>query len=195
MPGELFEGGFVEDLRDQAHVLEDKNAMSVAGRDAGRLLAAMLQRVQAVVGEFRDFLAGSPDSEHSAGVLRALLAGQQLVTELAITALHGPSLVGVIPGLEGEQATQIRALPRCTNRACTHEVGPVEGAVREPQQTCRIHLDNGRRRPTPMRWPFNDLHRRIRRNPQLHCAAGRNPTKFGEHGLHRRTFFVALHRA
>ena len=49
--------GLVEDLRDKPHVLEHDDSGAVAGRDPGRLLAAVLQRVQAEVSELGDFLA------------------------------------------------------------------------------------------------------------------------------------------
>ena len=74
--GEGVERGLVEDLGDEAHVFVHKNLRAVAGGDSGRFLAAMLQRVDAEVGEFGDFFAWGPDSEHSARVLRALLTGK-----------------------------------------------------------------------------------------------------------------------
>jgi len=43
--------GLVENLRDQAHVLEHHDLVAVADRDPRRLLAAVLQRVEAEVGE------------------------------------------------------------------------------------------------------------------------------------------------
>ena len=65
----------VEDLGDQAHVLVDQDLPAVADRDAGRLLAAVLQGVEAEVGQLGDVLAGGPDAEDATGVLRSLLAG------------------------------------------------------------------------------------------------------------------------
>ena len=67
------ERGLVEDLRDQAHVLVDQDLAAVADRDAGRLLAAVLQGVEAEVGQLGDVLAGGPDAEDAAGVLGALV--------------------------------------------------------------------------------------------------------------------------
>src|SRR5215469_2826643 len=46
--------GLVEDLRHQAHVLVDHDPGPVADGNAGRLLAAMLERVQAVVSKLCD---------------------------------------------------------------------------------------------------------------------------------------------
>jgi hypothetical protein len=73
--GEGGERGLVEDLGDQAHVLEDEDLRTVAHRDAGGFLAAVLEGVEPEVGELGDLLARGPDSEDSAGVLRALLSG------------------------------------------------------------------------------------------------------------------------
>ena len=64
----------VEDLGHQAHVLVDDDPGAVADRDARRLLAAMLERVQAVVGQLGDFLVRCPDAEDAAGVARRLLS-------------------------------------------------------------------------------------------------------------------------
>ncbi len=56
----------VEHLADQAQVLEDQHLGAVGDGDTGGFLAAVLQRVQAVVGEFGDFLARGPDPEYAA---------------------------------------------------------------------------------------------------------------------------------
>ncbi len=42
-----------EDLRDVPHAALDVHALAVPGADAGALLAAMLQRVEAEIGEIR----------------------------------------------------------------------------------------------------------------------------------------------
>ena len=76
---ERVERRLVEDLRDQAHVLVDQDLPPVADRDAGRLLAAVLQGVEPEVGQLGDFLAGGPDAEDAAGVLRALVVGVEAV--------------------------------------------------------------------------------------------------------------------
>ena len=70
---ERVERRLVEDLRDQAHVLVDQDLAAVADRDAGRLLAAVLQGVEPEVGQLGDVLPGRPDTEDAAGVLRALV--------------------------------------------------------------------------------------------------------------------------
>ncbi len=56
----------VEHLADQAEVLEDQHLGSVGDGDACGFLAAMLQRVQAVIGEFGDVLARGPHPEYTA---------------------------------------------------------------------------------------------------------------------------------
>ena len=68
-----------EHLRYQAHVLEDDDVTAIAHRDAGRLLASVLEGIEAEVGELRDVVAGSPDAEHPAGILRPPLAGHEFV--------------------------------------------------------------------------------------------------------------------
>ena len=68
VPVQRVEHGLVEDLGDQAHVLVDHDPGAVADRDARRLLAAVLERVQAVVGELGHILARRPDAEDPAGI-------------------------------------------------------------------------------------------------------------------------------
>ena len=63
VPLEGVERGLVEDLRDQAHVLVDEDLPPVADRDAGRLLAAVLEGVEPEVGQLGDVLARRPDAE------------------------------------------------------------------------------------------------------------------------------------
>ena len=55
----------VEHLADQAEVLEDQHLGAIGDGDPRGFLPAMLQRVQAVVGEFGDFLARGPDPEYA----------------------------------------------------------------------------------------------------------------------------------
>src|SRR5699024_874056 len=90
VPGQGAQRDVVEDLGDQPHVLVDEDLLPVAGGDPGGLLAAVLQSVQPEVGELGDLFAGGPDAEDTAGVLRALLAGEDVVRELTVTAYHGP---------------------------------------------------------------------------------------------------------
>src|ERR1700710_1881128 len=55
--------GLVEDLAHQAEVLVDHDRGAVGHRDAGRLLTAVLEGVQAEIGQLRDLLTRCPDPE------------------------------------------------------------------------------------------------------------------------------------
>jgi hypothetical protein len=48
----------------------------------------VLERIQSEIGEFGDLFAGGPDPEDAASVLRALLAGEEIVTEETVTTMH-----------------------------------------------------------------------------------------------------------
>ena len=65
------EAALVEHLRDEAHVLDDGDRLAVAHRDAGRLLPAVLQGVEAEVRQVGDRPAGCVHAEHSARVFGA----------------------------------------------------------------------------------------------------------------------------
>ena len=94
---EARERRLVEDLRDQAHVLVDQDLPAVAHRDAGRLLAAVLEGVQPEVGELGDVLARRPDPEHAAGVLGALVLRVECQRQPSVAAPasdRSPRLVG-----------------------------------------------------------------------------------------------------
>lgn len=56
----------VEYLADQAEVFEDQYLRSIGDGDTGGFLTAMLQRVEAVVSEFGNFLARGPYPEYTA---------------------------------------------------------------------------------------------------------------------------------
>ncbi|GAB2583234.1 hypothetical protein GCM10027168_14980 [Streptomyces capparidis] len=88
VPAQGAEGGLVEDLGDQAHVLEDQDLGAVAHRDARGLLSAVLQRVKPEVGEFGDLFSRGPDTEDAARVLGALLTGEEIVIEESIATRH-----------------------------------------------------------------------------------------------------------
>ena len=70
----------VEDLADQAEILEHQHLRAVGDGDARGLLAAVLQGIEAVVGELRHFLAGRPDPEYAAFFFRLVLHGCSAVT-------------------------------------------------------------------------------------------------------------------
>ena len=60
----------VEDLGDEAGVAQGGDVAALAGRDPGRLLAAVLQRVEPEVGEAGDVVAGRVYAEDAALVTR-----------------------------------------------------------------------------------------------------------------------------
>ena len=62
----------VEDLAHQPQPLVQREPRAIAGGDPGRLLAAMLQRVQADVGEARHRVARGVDADHAALLARAV---------------------------------------------------------------------------------------------------------------------------
>ncbi|GAA1404799.1 hypothetical protein GCM10009639_51040 [Kitasatospora putterlickiae] len=88
MPVQRPQGGLVEDLGDESHVLEDENLGAVAHCDARGFLTAVLQGVKAEERELGDLLAGSPDTEDAASVLGAFLAGKKIVVESSVTTWH-----------------------------------------------------------------------------------------------------------
>ena len=56
----------VEHLRDEAHVAEHGQPAAVGDRDPGRLLAPVLEREEAEVGEPRHVALGGADAEDAA---------------------------------------------------------------------------------------------------------------------------------
>ncbi len=100
VPGKRIQRRLVEDLRDKAHVLVDVDALSIAGGDPRRFLAAVLQRVEAVVGEFGYLFPGRPHPEDTTGVLGSFFAGKKIMGKLSVAAHHGLILsrrVGTVP--------------------------------------------------------------------------------------------------
>src|SRR5690349_13032579 len=92
LPGQGGQGGLVEDLGDQAHLLVHHDAAAVADRDAGRFLAAVLERVQAEVGELGDVLVRGPDTEHAARVSWRPVLGKGFIRETTVGGCHCFSL-------------------------------------------------------------------------------------------------------
>jgi hypothetical protein len=72
-PRKALQNLLFEDLADQAHVLVHANAGAVADRDAGRLLAAMLEREKAKKGHAGSLLVGGVESEYAAFLFRPFL--------------------------------------------------------------------------------------------------------------------------
>src|SRR5262249_50301740 len=85
---ERSEGGLVEDLGDQAHVLEDENLGAVADRDTRGFLTSVLEGVEPEVRQFCALFTRSPDTEDATRVLGALLTGEQIVIESTVTTWH-----------------------------------------------------------------------------------------------------------
>ena len=67
-----------EDLGHEAEVLAHEDARAVAHRDAGALLTAVLQRVQAKVGHAGNVAVGCPDADDAALVMQRLVGSNGL---------------------------------------------------------------------------------------------------------------------
>ena len=80
--GEPLEHRLLEDLRRLAHAALDVHAGAVPGDDAGALLPAVLERVEAEVSEVRRVLAGVDAEDAAHGVLagRNVLGRRQCLT-------------------------------------------------------------------------------------------------------------------
>jgi hypothetical protein len=66
MPLQRLQDLLVEYLADQPEIFEDDDVFAVGDGDSGGFLPAVLKRVEPVVGELRDLLAGSPHTEDTA---------------------------------------------------------------------------------------------------------------------------------
>ena len=106
--GEVGQGLVVEDLGDQAQVLVDEDLGAVGGGDAGRLLTAVLEGVQAEVGQAGDLLAGRPHAE-----------------DAALLSRRGLELVGVVVG-QGSQAGRAHGRRGSRRIGLTRLAGPTE---------------------------------------------------------------------
>ena len=69
----------VEDLGDEPGVAQGRDVPALAAGDAGRLLAAVLERVEREVGEPGHVVAGGVDPEHPALVARTVAIGNVIV--------------------------------------------------------------------------------------------------------------------
>ena len=67
--GEGHQGALVEDVGDQAHVLDHREGLTVADRHARRFLAAVLQGVEAQIGQVGDRHARGENPEDTTGLL------------------------------------------------------------------------------------------------------------------------------
>ncbi len=82
------EGRLVEDLADQPEILVDHDRGAVGHRDPRRLLTTVLKGVQTEIGQLRDLLTRSPDTEDATGILRSGIVGVEVVRQPSITARH-----------------------------------------------------------------------------------------------------------
>ena len=128
--GEVGQGLVVEDLGDQAEVLVDEDLGAVGGGDAGRLLAAVLEGVQAEVAQTGDVLTGGPHTEDA-----ALLTWGGL--ELVGVVIGQGGQVGRAHGHRGNHRIGLTRLAGPTERLrgagprdATGVVGMVEGGLR-----------------------------------------------------------------
>ena len=170
---ERLERRLVEDLRDQAHVLVDQDLAAVADRDAGGLLPAVLQGVQPEVGQLGDVLARGPDTEHAAGVLRALVLGVEGHGQTAVAARplarrlgHGSQSTGARarvshPRRTPDVAVRSRRVPRSGADPVEGQAGGGAGGRRERAARRAAGAGGSRRgrraarprdRRTPGRW-------------------------------------------
>ena len=85
---EGIEGGLVEDLGYQTHVFEDHDLRALADRNPRRLLAPVLQRIEAEVGELGDLLVRRPDAEDATCILGSPIVWIQVVVQQTITLCH-----------------------------------------------------------------------------------------------------------
>ena len=167
VPAQRAEGGLVEDLGDQTHVLEDHDLGAVADRDPGGLLAAVLQGVEAEVAELGHLLARGPDPEHATGVLRAAVVGVEVVVQATICASsrrracgdtsrrrarwvwhclmlsrrrHGSRPDGAVPRSRAERVTAIRVVAMSTR---SEKPSPSSGSSSWRRRLRRLQTELG----------------------------------------------------
>ena len=129
VPLEGVEGGLVEDLGHEPHVLVDRDPLAVRGGDARGLLPAVLQRVETVVGQLGDVLAGSPHAEHAARVLGAFLTGKKVMGEFSVSSNHERQCLTSACGARLRE----RPRPRRTRSvSASTRPGPAAGPPRHP---------------------------------------------------------------
>ena len=90
MTGQRIECFLVEDLCNETHFLDDKNAIAIRDCDTSRFLTAMLQCVEAEIRKSRDIFTRCPDSHNAAGILGRLVLIEEVVGQQTITAWHLP---------------------------------------------------------------------------------------------------------
>ena len=81
-PGSAFERAFVEGLGDVPHRARDAHLLAVGGGDAGALLAAMLQRIEAEIRQVGRF--GMPEDAKDAALVLELVDACRSLALLAL---------------------------------------------------------------------------------------------------------------
>jgi hypothetical protein len=69
---------------------------AVADGDSGRLLAAVLEGVQPVVGELGDIFSGSPNAKDSTGISRRTVMRVEIVRKTPVWLSHNLSLFALL---------------------------------------------------------------------------------------------------
>src|SRR5262249_57903700 len=91
--GQCRQADLVEHLRDEAELLLGRDPAAVTDGDAGRLLAAVLQRVQREVGEPRDVAVRRVDAEdaaHQSAIAWGIVAAWAASAAPDAGAMRGP---------------------------------------------------------------------------------------------------------
>ena len=120
------QGRFVEDLADQPEVLVDDDRGAVGHRDPGRLLTAVLEGVQAEIGQLRDLLPRRPDTEDATGVLRSGIRGIEVVRQPSVTARHPPTVPAAARRPPWDASPTPRAPPPVTPSGPAQRIVAVE---------------------------------------------------------------------
>ena len=106
VPAQSLQGLLGKNVRDQALILVHEDLLAVGGRDAGALLAAMLEGVEGEVGETRNVLARGPHSEDAAVIAGTIVSEELLIGQCHVwlrdgkhdsTLSHFSSLSGTCP--------------------------------------------------------------------------------------------------
>ncbi len=124
--------GLVEDLGDQAHVLVDEDLAAVADRDAGRLLAAVLQGVEAVVGQLGDVLPGAHTPKTPQASWGARSWGSRSCVRSPSPRRRAPGFLAEVPWAGRAGVIRAGHGPECT---CLREL------LRAPPGWCRSGVD------------------------------------------------------
>ena len=113
---EAGEVALVEDVGDQAHVLDDHHLGAVADRHAGRLLAPVLEGVEPVEGQVGDLGAGGAHAEDPARLARRIVvtSGGRVRSRGGTARIRGGAprrIAGVAGGRRSPPAARARSLP------------------------------------------------------------------------------------